>query len=612
MSLNQNYLKKTIDNFIFQNKLTSSWRNAAMIWHLYSKYAIAVDTASTQSSISKDDNGIDGWCYDEKEKKLCIFQSKTDAKKMDTLKGLDDLLRASKWIFDWLSNDGNLSRKPKNPCLYNFIKYAGVQEIRKKLKHISFILSSLFEKEEFTAEKEIAKIQDFEERLSTSDLHKYIHNNLKGKISIEFDVFVLKPQSLPNPNRVYTVNIIKGTDKIWDDSRLHIAYLPLYELVELAKERGENAINQNIRMPLIHLKKSKDLLTNPMFETLDKICNKKLTPDAFPFFHVGVTLAASLDSIIDQNLLKLRCPSIINGCQTTAIALDYYNKLENNAQIEKIEEFKKIVVLAKILIGSDHEKMRELTNNNNRQIPVESWQLFSNHHIHFSIERFLRENASVFYERQKGKFENDLKNETAIAITYSKTNGTFITVKDLGRIIAMIKRMFDYAGHPDKIFKNEAEHSKIFNDSIVENSRFASDIVYLYNADRAVTRAFIKVLDDKMERAGDTTMTYERLSKIKSDPIIRAMFKYVCIIWGYQKTTLESQWSNELQKRAATNMVRHFEDILIAKVFSKVSRRVIECAEENNGKLTRNNQLSIVDEVFTELNLSHNNKYPLL
>ena len=61
-------------------------------------------------------------------------------------------------------------------------------------------------------------------------------------------------------------------------------------------------------------------------------------------------------------------------------------------------------MIAKIVVGITSDDFKEVTNANNRQYPVEGWQLFSNEPIHIEVEQTLKD-VGVFYERQEGKFD---------------------------------------------------------------------------------------------------------------------------------------------------------------------------------------------------------------
>jgi hypothetical protein len=110
-------------------------------------------------------------------------------------------------------------------------------------------------------------------------------------------------------------------------------------------------------------------------------------------------------------------------------------------------------VVAKVVVGVSNDELKEITNANNRQNPIENWQLFSNEPIHILIEEALKD-SGVFYERQKGKFDSLIKNADN-AKYYPNTNGTYLRVVDLAQVIALAKNSMQWAAKPGDIFLNK-------------------------------------------------------------------------------------------------------------------------------------------------------------
>ncbi len=226
-----------------------------------------------------------------------------------------------------------------------------------------------------------------------------------------------------------------------------------------------------------------------MTATLAEITAGHIDPELFTFYHVGITITALRSLSGRAQSLGLESPSVINGCQTITIATAYLDQLEKQKDREAIERFKQINVVAKVVIGVSHDQTREITNANNRQNPIENWQLFSNEPIHIEIETMLRK-AGVFYERQKGKYET-LKN-CDTAKQYPNTNGTFLNVVDLAQVIALSKGDLDSAGKPSKIFLGKSNHDRVFDQSVLSS---AEDLIFIANVFKAVKRALTNYLE---------------------------------------------------------------------------------------------------------------------
>jgi hypothetical protein len=117
--------------------------------------------------------------------------------------------------------------------------------------------------------------------------------------------------------------------------------LRAYHIAKLYRQRGDALFEKNVRLSLIGTKKARDRLVHPLNNTFDEICNG-LSPNIFPFYHVGITISASSATKDSNGELILERPNIINGCQTITIANDFYSKLQKGRAPEKIELFKQI------------------------------------------------------------------------------------------------------------------------------------------------------------------------------------------------------------------------------------------------------------------------------
>ena len=306
---------------------------------------------------------------------------------------------------------------------------------------------------------------------------------------------------------------------------------------------------------LLQRKKGRDRLVNPMNETLDSIINQRIKPEIFPFYHVGVTISASNVEESGQSSFRIESPGVINGCQTITTANEYFKQLEKikkeEEKEEKIEIFKKIQVVAKIVIGVNEDELKDITNANNRQTPIENWQLFSNEPIHIQIETSLKD-AGIFYERQKGKFTAIFK-FVDNAKFYKNTNSTYVSVAILGQVVALAKREMQMAAKPAIIFENKKNHDQIFNKYVYQHP---SDIIYCYNIYRCLTRALKKYLDLPIHAENSYTQ------KIFSKPIVRLHICYIGLLYYYQnqKTKIfRDEYQTSLLKIASPVIVAHME-----------------------------------------------------
>jgi hypothetical protein len=420
---------KAVNEYMVKYGLEGRDENLITIVHFINSEWLDLDRAIEQTSDGSKDFGIDGWFLDGET--LNIYQSKVSESKAYVLGGLDGLLKAAAWLEGLFTTD-EVEKRPDNRCLYNlFMTFAAEKA---NIRHVNFVLLSPFSENELedTTEAERAN-----EALLKSELKD------KVKISLRFEQYCLKP-GLKKPRKKYPVPRIKdSTISLRADAHLDLAYIPLTSLIDLYRQRGDVLFEKNVRMSISYTKESKDRLVNPMEATFDAIVEGRLDPKIFPFYHVGVTICALRKHDDEYQKFSLESPNVINGAQTITIANNYLKRLEADKDEKKLARFSEIKVIAKIVTGTTDEELKEITNSNNRQNPIENWQLFCNDPIHIHIELALK-HIGVFYERQRGKFQSVMK-KAELAKDYFNTNNAYITVMDLGQIIAFAKGKLQWA-----------------------------------------------------------------------------------------------------------------------------------------------------------------------
>jgi len=544
-----------IRSFRAKQGLDSSDENIIATIHLMNSHGIDRNASLDQSSRSGNDHGIDAWYYDDTKNELLIYQSKLSESKSLVLRGLSDLDSARQWI-EQVIIEGTVDVVPNdNQCLYNL--YINLGKNRGKLRKVTFILLSLFNRNELEDSDDFSS---FENILIKSNLNIHIRNILDGKLGLDAFEFNLDP-TVPEKTKIYPINKIPNSQiDLRHNAHLDLAYIPLYSLVELYRQRGDILFDKNVRLSLMNNKEAKERLVHPMDETLDLITSGKISPNIFPFYHIGVTIAASASSSDSINLLNLEAPSIINGCQTITISNEYLKRLEKSQNNDAIEKFKQIKVIAKVVVGTSNDELKEITNSNNRQNPIDNWQLFSNEPIHIEIETTLKD-LGVFYERQKGKFDTVMKNAD-YAKYFQKTNGVCLRIVDVGQAIALSRQNLQWAAKPSEIFVNKENHDVIFDKSI---PKFPQDIIFTSNMMKALKRGLNKYLDIP-------THANSYAPKIFNKPIIRNQVYHLALLHFYQtdnKWSFREEFSKSLTKIANPRLVEESQSFYM-KVVSKI------------------------------------------
>jgi hypothetical protein len=586
---------KVVKDFKKKNALEVGDDTTAVTIHLMNQYRIDENEALDQSSRGGYDEGIDGWYFDEKSRELIIYQSKFSTNKGYVLQGFADIVKAKNWLESVLIV-GEVEKLPINNELYTL--YITLAKNKENLTKITFVLVSLINENELEDEKDY---DDCKRELINSKL------NRRGvEIGLKLEEYNFDNTALPKAIKTYTVTRIEGsTINLPDSSSLDLAYVPLIDLIELHRTRGYLLFDKNIRLSISNTKEARERLVHPMEETLESICEGNLDPNIFTYYHVGVTVAAQ-KNVTENKDLQLEKPSIINGCQTITIADSFLRRLENDKESKKIDRFKKIKVIAKIVIGVPDDELRQITNANNRQNPIDNWQLFSNDPIHIDIEDAL-ENVGVFYERQKGKFDTVMK-KTEIARMFPHTNKTFVTVFDLGQIVCLSRRNLQWAAKPSEIFLNKKNHDAVFDKSI---PKYVRDIILISNVFKGIRRGLGNYLWD-LTRARSETYSINATSEIFKKPLVKIYAHYIALMHFYQDknaASLREDFSETLNKIAPPKLVSEFET-LFPKIVTKTRKWYV--SESNNLKNEVSNKKlnAFLKDISRELRVDLNGPTP--
>ena len=561
--------------------------------HIMNFHKLDLHAALDQSSRGAHDHGIDAWYYSDEKKELYIYQSKLSEGKGLVLRGLNDLLTATAFL-EKVIIDGELEKVPNdNHAVYGL--YIKLSNERATIKKIHFVLLSLFDENELEDENSYSVFQN---ELIKTKLNNFISKTQEGRIVTKLVQYCLE-EALPSNITTYEISKFNdATIKLRTRSALHLSYVSLYSLVELYRQRGDLLFDKNVRLSLINQKEAKDRLLHPLEETLDGITEGKIDANIFPFYHIGVTIAATSSNNDEQGIFALEAPSVINGCQTITISNHYLKKLEREAdptkRQKKIDVFKKIQVICKVVEGVSDEELKEITNANNRQNPIENWQLFSNEPLHIAIEISLK-NDGIFYERQKGKFDSLMKNAD-FAKHYINTNGAKIQIMELAQILALGKKDLQKAAKPSEIFTNKKNHDSIFDKSI---PNYTSDIIFGCNLFKCVKNGLNKYLNLPSHAANDYTQ------QIFKRPIIRFNVFYLALIYYYQnknKWDIRHDYSHSLLKNASPTLSEDTHSFYM-KIVTKVRSWYLEESKNLTIEPSAKKMEAKFNEIFSDLGL---------
>ena len=577
-----NTARKILNTFKGANGIDTDVENIAPVMHVMSQHRVDKNTALDQSSLGSHDNGIDSWIFSPDFHKLFIYQSKLTQDTAQAIKGLKDIERALDWV-EGLICDKTRDSKKMNTALSNLVVEIGNRGL--DIREVEFCLLSFVPGDKIQSSKEWDSLQ---KKIEKSRLHQLMVSR-KGSVEL-FECQPSLQKRVALVNKKYSVQTFKETQlEIRKGVYLKLSYVPLLTLVRLYQSRGPNLFEKNVRMSLLTYKDSANRVAHPMEDTLDQIASGHLPPEIFAFYHVGITLWTGHEEVIGSDgELALEDPAVINGCQTITIAEKFLRELTARKDLspkeitKRVAKLEAVKVVAKIVVGSSDEELRDITNSNNRQNPIENWQLYSNEPIHHEIESSLAEEG-IFYERQKGRFAS-MKEEGDILFEYENTNDTSISIPNLATAVALCRGELELAAKNSDIFMNRVNHDAIFNSLIVSNS---SSIVLIINLLKAVQRAVNNVARDA-----------EFEVSLLRAPQARVHLWRLGVLSALQMSDLKDRdkYSKTLFKSAIKNLVTE-----VSPMVEKIMRKAVAEIKKSNKSTGREITKAVREKIFKDI-----------
>jgi hypothetical protein len=242
-----------------------------------------------------------------------------------------------------------------------------------------------------------------------------------------------------------------------DGECMHVAFAKLVDLEQMYRDMGKRFFERNIRFGL----GSSEAVNRALSRTFKNIVlDDKEHPAVFAFNHNGITLFAEKIEQLD-GCCHITAPRLLNGAQTITTFQEFLEKNKDNKRLEERRHaLDDLHVLCKFITHAEPPFVTSVTINNNRQNPVEPWNLRANDKIQLEIQDRLRDELGIYYERQKNAFENlseeemeeEQITEEGKAIELVKLAQTFLVSDGNIAAISNMRRVFEDDGAYDQVF----------------------------------------------------------------------------------------------------------------------------------------------------------------
>lgn len=428
--------------------------------YLEREYDVPRSKALNQVAFGGRDYGVDGFHFDYEKRNLYLFQFKySDSHsqfKASLLRLIDDGLE-------------RIFVSPNKDDLKNQL----LMQLRSSLLENRAVIDQVCFRFVFTGDPQEAERSPVLDKLR-EDLEnkRYLIDQFFGEREVRFVVEfrsstgrVAGPRTPPRSTFTLPLEDVLAFSGP-NGEKMHLSLMRLSDLHQMHAALGVRFFDNNIRYGL----GDSEAVNRAISKSLRQIVvDQAEDPRAFAFNHNGITLFAERLEKIDGHW-RVTSPRLLNGAQTVTTVASFLAANKENPKLSQGKSaYESIQVLCKVITDADQKFVTQVTINNNRQNPVEPWNLHANDLIQLEIQDKFRADLGIFYERQENAFDQlsaeDLEDygitEESKAIQMLKLTQTFLlTDGNLSRLSEM-RRVFE----DDKVYEQVFRSARLKADS---------------------------------------------------------------------------------------------------------------------------------------------------
>jgi hypothetical protein len=341
--------------------------------YLMSEYRLPEDEAVSQVAFGGNDYGVDGYHFDRDRRNFYLFQFKYSSSYQLFKSSFQRLIgEGMQRIFDAEAQDPD-----SNQLLI---------QIKSALRENRNLIESVYVHFVFTGDPQTAEqskvLEDLKETLEDKKFH--IEKCLGREISLTVEFKSARSRRVGGSShvqrsRVYPLHVSEMIQRKGpEDEEMHVGFARLSDLRAIYADMGQRFFDRNIRGSL-----PPEGAVNKALKTALKriVLDGKESAECFTFNHNGVTLSAEALEKVDGSW-KIASPKLLNGAQTITTFERFLKDQDGNPRLaDRGVVLETIEVLCRIITRAKPEFVTTVTVNNNRQNPVEPWNLRANDRI---------------------------------------------------------------------------------------------------------------------------------------------------------------------------------------------------------------------------------------
>lgn len=238
---------------------------------------------------------------------------------------------------------------------------------------------------------------------------------------------------------------------------MHIGFIRLVDLNTIHRDMGQRFFERNIRYGL----GSSEAVNRAISRALKQIVlDGTEHPAVFAFHHNGITLFAEKVERTDGHY-HVTAPRLLNGAQTVTTFTEFLNSNKDNPRLSDgrpaLEDLR---VMCRIITNASPEFVTAVTINNNRQNPVEPWNLHANDLIQLELQDKFRSDLGIYYERQEEAFANLSYEEME---EQGITEGKAVELVRLAQTFLVSDGTIDKLSRIREVFEDDRVYSLVFS-----------------------------------------------------------------------------------------------------------------------------------------------------
>jgi len=420
--------------------------------YLEQEHGVSREQAIGQVAFGGNDYGVDGFFYDRERRNFYLFQFK-----------YSESHQLFKQSFQRLTDDGvqRIFAAADQDTQQNQL----LLQIKSCLMENQAVIDRLYIHFVFMGDPESAEQSPVLDSLR-EDLEnkKFLVEQFLGRsVSLVAEFKSAKTRKVGGASHVHKTRIypLHLSDTITragpGDERMHVGFVRLVDLHAMFADMGQRFFERNIRAAL----PQEGGVNRSLFNTFKRIVlDEKESPHVFAFNHNGVTLAAEAMTKADEGY-RIAAPRLLNGAQSVTTFARFLKANEGNQRLaERREAMEQLHVLCRVVIGADADFITTVTVSNNRQNPVEPWNLRANDRIQLELQEKLRDDVGLFYERQENAFDNLSDEELE---ERGVSSGRAIELYRLAQMFATVDGDVDKLARMREVFEDDRLYGQVFN-----------------------------------------------------------------------------------------------------------------------------------------------------